>query len=101
MDLTNKYYLVYDGSTFIMAGFATGELSSNKTIETFDDAQSMVDRGLELGLVSDIDYRIQALEHGAVFPQALMDQHLLDVWSSGSDYFIKRMMDLGYSEPEN
>jgi hypothetical protein len=99
MNLANKYYLVYDGNTFIMAGFATGELSSNKTIETFDNVQSMVDRGLALGLISDTDYRIQALEHGATLPQGLMDELLSDVWSSGSYYFIKRMTDLGYSQP--
>jgi hypothetical protein len=50
MIITDKYYLVYDGGDYIMSGYATGELSSNHTIETFTTPELIVSRASTLSL---------------------------------------------------
>ncbi len=50
MTITDKYYLVYDGGNYIMSGYASGELSSNHTIETFTTAALIVSRASTLSL---------------------------------------------------
>lgn len=95
MDINNKYYLVYDGNDFIMAGFATGELSSNETIEVFDTAQEIVDRAYELGFAFDlyIENLLQFLEDGANLNQDYLDYLYNSSEVLNNPYYLQRMND--------
>lgn len=50
MIVTDKWWLVYEGSKYIASGFHTGEIATTKTLEVFDTETEMLARADELNL---------------------------------------------------
>ena len=48
-------------------------VSLDKTIESFEDIQSLVDRVIELELIFDVQDIISAIDAGAVIPEQFME----------------------------
>lgn len=67
--VTNKYVLIYDGEELKSGSLTTGQVTSPFTVETFDTAQEILDRGVELGISCDTEYQLQLMEHGAIMPE--------------------------------
>lgn len=94
-----KCVLVYCGDQLVQAGFVINEVSSAHTVEVYDTAQEVIDRGLELGLTCSEDHMIRAMEHGAVLPDEVMDYLHSVVWDMDLAYG-ERMEALGHPKPE-
>lgn len=97
VEAEDQYILVYCDSLFIMAGFTGGLTSSAHTIETFNTAQALLDRGIELGLDCTIEHLIKAMEHGATLPGDVEAYLLSVVWDDNQ--YTERMKELGYTKP--
>lgn len=95
----DQYVLVYCGTTVLFAEYTGYVTSTCHNVETFETAQDLVDRGLDLGLQCGDDFMLKAMEHGATFPTDIMEYLHSLVWTSSSRN-VERMKALGYSVPK-
>ena len=96
----DKYILIYQGSVFRTAHFATNKVTSKDTVELFNTVQELFDRAYSLGLRCSTDDLLKAMEHGATLPQDVMDELQSYIWEDNPLY-IKRMEALGYVNPNS
>lgn len=95
--LEDEYVLVYCGTDFKEGIFASGEVTSAHTVETFSTAQELIDRGVELGLQCSTEHLITAMEHGAILPDDVLAYLLSYIWEDDIGY-QERMNELGYKK---
>ena len=95
----DKFTLVYCDGKVLYAKYTPEVTESRHTTETFTTIQSLVDRGLSLGLTCNVDFLIKALEHGATLPEEVITILIGDVWDSGYSNTL-RMKALGYEPPK-
>lgn len=96
----NKYVLVYCDDKFISAGFVINNVTTAHTVELFDTAQELIDRGRDLGLADQvgIENLITAMEHGAVLSDDGLAGLLSVAWLIDIGYG-QRLEALGFTRP--
>tara|TARA_R110002020_G_scaffold248845_2_gene462831 strand:+ start:912 stop:1250 length:339 start_codon:yes stop_codon:yes gene_type:complete len=97
----DKYVLVYCNDKFIFADFVVNKVTTAHTVEVYDTAQEIIDRGRDLGLADQVDLEtlIKAMEHGATLSDDALNALLSVVWQLDMSYGI-RMEALGFTRPE-
>lgn len=94
-----QFVLVYLGLEIIVLQFNDGSITStNNALETFNTAQAMADRCVELGLNIKIHHMITALENGVELTEPRKSYFWDNVWTVGTEEEKQKLIELGYSE---